>query len=196
MENPGLIIQHLRSLSGLSVRNAAEKLGRSIGWLSEIENNCGTARITEDEFSRVVEALNGAKHRSQFKTWVASHRNQDHSARLFDGAALKFIRIRKGLSLHNAGKLTHLSIGYLSKIETGLKPVSLELRNQIMIAYGYSPSSFKNLSTDPVRSKVVPIAFKLEILMNRLSKEQMDAVFVLVQNLWKTASPNDNSNSK
>ena len=36
MENYGVIIRHLRLLAGLSVQQAARKLGRSIGWLSEI----------------------------------------------------------------------------------------------------------------------------------------------------------------
>ena len=41
----------------------------------------------------------------------------------------------------------------LSKLENGGRPVTLERRNQMMAAYGYHQSSFKNLSTDPVRSK-------------------------------------------
>ncbi len=50
MENHGIIIQHLRLLAGLSVRQASKKIQRSLGWLSEIENNNGRSRLTENEF--------------------------------------------------------------------------------------------------------------------------------------------------
>lgn len=188
MESYGLIIHHLRILAGLSVRETAEKIGRSVGWLSEIENNCGTARITDEEFNRIVVALGGAKHRPMFKTWVASLQNQDRAAKTFDGAVLKFIRLRKELSIGEAAKRTGLSKGYLSKIENGFKAVDLELRNRIMVAYGYSPTSFKNLSTDPVRSKAVPLKYKLDILLNQLPETQIESVFRFVQELSSTAA--------
>jgi hypothetical protein len=52
-----------------------------------------------------------------------------------------------------------------------------------MGAYGYSPSSFKNLSTDPVRSKVVPALFKLKILLGNMSEDQIEAVFSYAKKL-------------
>lgn len=181
MDNYGLIIQRLRLLAGLSVREAAKKIGRSIGWLSEIENQCGTARITEHEFNRIIELLDGTKHRAMFKTWIAGFKNRERLDKVFDGAVLKFVRLKKELSLAKASKLTMLSAPQLSKLENGLKPVSFEIRNQIMAAYGYSPTSFKNFSTDPVRSKVVPIEFKLTILLNSLEGEQIEQVFRYAQ---------------
>ncbi len=183
MENYGVIIQHLRTLAGLSVRDAAKKINRSNGWLSEIENSSGTARITESEFNRIVEVLDGTKHKAMFRTWAANFRNRERVEKTFDGAVLKFIRIKKEIDLRKASKLTGLSIGYISKLETGIKPVSFEMRNRIMIGYGYSPSSFKNLSTDPVRSKAVPLLYKLEILLNELPMGQIESVFQFVQQL-------------
>jgi len=179
----GLIIKHLREHSGLSVRKLAEKIGKSIGWVSEIENNCGTARLTESEFQRIVNLLDGGKHREMFRTWVANHKNGERVDRTFDGAVLKFIRRKKLLSLTDAAKLADLSVGYLSKIERGARPATNELRKQIMLAYGYSPSSFKNLATDPVRSKTVPLRFKLEILMRQLSEAEVETLYDYVQNL-------------
>jgi transcriptional regulator with XRE-family HTH domain len=183
MENYGIIIRHLRRLAGLSVRATAEKIGRSVGWLSEIENNHGTARLNETEFNRIVEVLDGTKHRAMFKTWAANHKNRENAEKPFDGAVLRFIRIKKALSLRDASKAVGLSIAYLSKLETGLKPVTLEMRNRIMTGYGYSPSSFKNLATDPVRSKAVPLSFKLDILLNGLSEKQIETVFHFVQDI-------------
>lgn len=140
MENYGVIIRHLRTLAGLSVRDTAKKVGRSIGWLSEIENNCGTARLSEPEFNRIVEQLGGSKHRALFKTWAANHRNRERIEKTFDGAVLKFIRIKKGIDLRKASKLTGLSVGYISKLENGLKPVTLEMRNRLMVGYTTSTS--------------------------------------------------------
>ena len=177
MESYGVIIQQLRTLAGLSVQNTAKKIGRSKGWLSEVENNSGNSRISELEFNRIVDILNGTKHRPMFKTWAATAKNRDQVARTFDGAVLKYIRIKKEITLLKASKLTRLSVAYISKLETGVKSVSLEIRNSIMRAYGYSPSSFKNLSTDPTRSKVVPVRFKLEILLNVLDIKDLNEVF-------------------
>jgi transcriptional regulator with XRE-family HTH domain len=183
MEKHGLIIRHLRTLASLSVRDAARKIGRSTGWLSEIENNTGTARLSETEFDRIVDLLDGSKHRAMFKTWASSLKRGALVERTYDGAVLKFIRLRKGLSLREASRLARLSPGYISKMETGLKPVSKEMRNQVMTAYGYSPTSFKNLSTNPVRSKAVPVPFKLEILLHALSDAQTGEVFRFAQAL-------------
>jgi transcriptional regulator with XRE-family HTH domain len=177
MENHGLIIRNLRKLAGLSVRATAKKIGRSTGWLSEIENSRGKARLTEREFERIVALLDGAKHRASFRIWVANHKNRERTVKTFEGAVLKFIRIKKGLGLVAGAKATRLSVGYLSKIETGAKPVTLEMRNRILKAYGYSPSSWKNLATDPVRSKAVPLRYKLDILLNDLSEKEVEAVF-------------------
>lgn len=189
MDNAGVIIQHLRILAGLSVRETAKKINRSIGWLSELENSRGSARITEEEFNRIVGLLDGSKHKAMFKTWVANVKNRQRVESTFDGAVLKFIRIKKGLTLEKARELTNLSVGSLSKIETGLKPATLDMRNRIMVGYGYSPTSFKNLATDPVRSKAVPLRFKLKILLNELDTDKICSVFEFTREIL--ASSND-----
>ncbi|MFN9066130.1 MAG: helix-turn-helix domain-containing protein, partial [Bdellovibrionales bacterium] len=196
MDNAGVIIQHLRTLAGLSVRETAKKINRSVGWLSEIENSQGTARISEIEFNRIVETLGGSKHRALFKTWVANAKNRERLDKSFDGAVLKFIRIKKGLSLDKACELTKLSASYLSKLENGHKPVTLEMRNRIMQGYGYSPSSFKNLATDPVRSKAVTLRYKLEILLNELETEKIASVFEFVRNIVALAEPTKQHSNK
>jgi transcriptional regulator with XRE-family HTH domain len=58
MDNSGIIIRHLRRLNGLSLQGLSEKIGRSIGWLSEIENDSGESRLTEAEFDREPVDLN------------------------------------------------------------------------------------------------------------------------------------------
>lgn len=93
-ENYGLILKLLRQQMRLSVRDFSKKINRSIGWISEMENGCGTARITEQEFDALVALLGANGQRSQFKTWVANHKNAERVDRTFEGAILKFVRIR------------------------------------------------------------------------------------------------------
>jgi transcriptional regulator with XRE-family HTH domain len=172
-----MIIRLLRKRAGFSIHKTANLIRKSAGWLCEIENGQRNSQLSAVDFDRVVEILGGAGERHQFKTWIAGLKNQDRSNKVFDGAVLKFIRIKKGLSLSSGARKIGISKGYLSKLETGAAPISLERRNQIMIAYGYNPSSFKNLSTDPVRSKAVPSRFKFQIMMQQLSAEQAESFF-------------------
>jgi len=88
-KNYGLIIWHLRKQAGFSVQKLAEKIGRSAGWLSEVENSSGACRLTEAEFERIVALLDGGKHREMFRTWVANHHNAERVDRTFDGAVIK-----------------------------------------------------------------------------------------------------------
>jgi len=185
LENHGLIIRKLRKLRGLNVRNAAENIGRSIGWLSEIENGTGTARLTEMEFDRIVTALDGSHHKAMFRTWVATYKKEEDIDKTFEGAVLRHIRLKKEFTLLDASLLTGLSRGYLCNLEMGRKPMTLKIRNQILKSYGYMPKSFKNFATDPVRSKVVPLAYKFKIWLHSLSPEQAENFYsqTLSQNL-------------
>jgi transcriptional regulator with XRE-family HTH domain len=176
-ENYGMIIRLLRRRCGLSIQNAAEKIGRSAGWLCEVENGAGTCRLTSEEFDRIVELLGGSGERYLFKTWVAGLRNQARVSKIYDGAVLKYIRLKRGLSLTTAARLAGLSKGYLSKLETGGAEVKVERRNELMRVYGYSPSSFKNLSTDPARSAVVPDRFKFQILLQTVSMQNAEQIY-------------------
>ncbi len=182
-ENYGLILKLLRQQMRLSVREFSKKITRSIGWISEIENGRGTARLTGAEFDVLVELLGASKWRGQFKTWVANYKNAERIDRTFEGAVLKYVRLKSGIRLEDAAKAAALSACYLSKIENGHKPPPLEVRNRILIACGYSPGSFKNLSTDPVRSKAVPSSYKLSILLKKLSEEKITEIFAFAQNL-------------
>jgi len=170
-------------MSGLSVQKTALKIQRSKGWLSEIENNKGNSKLSEKEFNRIIRILDGDKYRPLFKTWAATEKNKNQTNKIFDGAVLKYIRIKKEIKIQDTEKLIGISVSYLSKIESGLKPVDLALRNKVMKGYGYSPSSFKNLSTDPIRSKTVPLKYKLEILLNQIGEKDIESIFDFIQNL-------------
>lgn len=181
--NYGLIVKHLRTMAGLSVQLLAKKIGKSAGWVSEIENENGRCRLTEQAFEQIVEALDGKSRRAMFRTWVANHKNLERVDRTFDGAVLKYIRRRQGISVPTAAQLTGLSMSHLSNLENGKRNMTHDLRVRLMKTYGYSPSSFKNLSTDPVRSKAVPCLYKLKILLGQMSDHQIEAVYNFARNL-------------
>lgn len=177
LENHGIILRELRRRSEFSVQKAAQMIQKSTGWLSEVETGGGTCRLTSSEFERILKILGGTNFRPMFKTWIANHKNQEKVSKVFDGAVLRYIRVKKGFSLTAAAKQMGFSKGYLSRLETGASPMTLKLRNKIMKVYGYSPSSFKNLSTDPVRSKVVPSKYKFDIFLRALSPEEAEIIF-------------------
>lgn len=182
-ENYGLILKILRQKSGLSVREHSKRINKSPGWLSEVENGRGLAKLSESEFERIIALLGATGHRAYFKTWVANHRNAERVDRSMEGAILKFVRVKKGLRLEVVAANAAVSACYLSRVENGHKPPPLELRNRILIACGYSPTSFKNLSSDPIKSRAVPYSYKLNILLKKLPEEKIAEVFGFAQSL-------------
>jgi transcriptional regulator with XRE-family HTH domain len=179
LENHGIIIRELRTRAGFSVQKTAKMIQKSAGWLSEIESGRGTCRLTSTDFEHVIGILKGTSYRPMFKTWIANHKNQEKISKAFDGAVLKHIRSKKerGLTLTAAAKQVGISKGYLSRLEKGACPMTLKLRIKIMKAYGYNPSSFKNLSSDPVRSKAVPTKYKFDIFLRTLTSEEAEKLF-------------------
>ena len=66
MTNYGVVLRKLRELKQLQMKQAAKLIHRSAGWLSEIENDKGHARIGLEEFERIVAAYGGQAHRDKF----------------------------------------------------------------------------------------------------------------------------------
>jgi transcriptional regulator with XRE-family HTH domain len=179
MEHQGVVLRKLRLLNGFSVKQASKKVGRGVGWISEVENGRGSSRLTPAEFERVVAIYAGEKYRKQFSLWIANaHKATRGDEKMsFDGAVLKYVRTKAGLSLMEAAKELELDKGNLSRIEHGIYPVSSDLRDRMMRVYGYSPASFKNFASEDKRAKSVPVMFKLEILLNRMSDKAIEALF-------------------
>ncbi|MCC7405285.1 MAG: helix-turn-helix transcriptional regulator, partial [Bdellovibrionales bacterium] len=99
----------MRKTQGLSLQQAAEKLNRSAGWLSEVENSRGRSTIDREEFERVIGLLNGDKHRDMFRTWISNQLNLERVDRTFDGAVLKHVRLKQELRLKEAAKKLGMS---------------------------------------------------------------------------------------
>ena len=180
MNNYGVILKRLRLLNRLTIKEAAKKIGKSTGWICEIENAKGAVRIWPDEFERLVTAYEGEAYRKQFGAWVAKANLQDRNGRFppsFGGSVLKYLRTKKEMSLAEAASIAGLTASYLSYLETGTKRLSPALRDRLMKVYGYSPSSFKNFACEDKRAKNVPVRFKLEALLKQLDNEHIEEIF-------------------
>ena len=181
MNHYGVILRKLRETNRLPIKEAAKKIERSAGWLSEIENGKGAARIHPQEFERIVAVYGGEPYRKQFGIWVAKQHKSDKSSQevSFNGAVLKFLRKKAKLTIEEAAKRASLSKCYMSYLENGVKPLSLELRNRLLRIYGYSPSSFKNFTTEDKRAKNIPVRYKLEILLGQMDEQEIENLFLV-----------------
>ena len=176
MTNYGVV---LRKLNQLPIKQAAKLVGRSAGWLSEIENDRGEARIGLDEFERIIQAYGGQKHRDKFKIWIANaHRPAlSRPAIGFDGAILRYLREKADLSGEEVSRDIGVSKSHLCNLEKGRRYISAELRNKLLQLYGYSPSSYRNFTTEDKRAKNIPIRYKLDILLTQLREESIEELF-------------------
>lgn len=82
MNRYGVILKKLRELNQLTVKQAAQKIGRSSGWISQVENDRGAARLKADVFERIVTACNGESYRKQFGAWISRSRRVKINLRL------------------------------------------------------------------------------------------------------------------
>jgi transcriptional regulator with XRE-family HTH domain len=160
MNHYGVILRKLRLLNKLQIKTAAARIGRSAGWLSEIENGKGAARIHAQEFDRIVAVYGGEAYRKQFGIWVAKANKPEapQGELSFAGPVLKYLRVKAGRSVAAAAREAGISRCYLSYLETGVKPLSNERRDQLMRLYGYSPGSYKNFTTEDKRAKNIQTA--------------------------------------
>lgn len=179
MNNYGVILRKLRELNRLPLKEAAKRIEKSAGWLSEVENGKGAARIHPQEFERIVAAYGGEPYRKQFGIWVAkAHRPaHSHNEIQFNGPVLRYLRQKANLTLKAAAQKAELSQCYLSYLETGVKPLANDLRDRLMRIYGYSPASFKNFTTEDKRSKNIPVRYKLDVLLRHLNEANIEKVF-------------------
>lgn len=179
MNHYGVILRKLRELKQLPIKEAAKRIERSAGWLSEIENAKGAARIHPQEFERIVAAYDGETYRKQFGIWVAQANKPAAAPKeiQFTGPVLRYLREKANLSLGAAASQAGLSRCYLSYLETGVKPLPNDLRDRLMRLYGYSPASFKNFTTEDKRAKSIPIRYKLGVLLRHLGETEIERVF-------------------
>ena len=189
MDNYGVVLKRLRVEKSIPIKRAAKLINKSVGWLSEIENGKGFARICQSEFERIVSAYGGNVERQKFSGWIATDTKGHAKPSLcFDGAILKFLREKSAFSLEKAAQALKIHKTDLSKIENGWRPISVKKRNQILEVYGYSPASFKNFNSEDKRSKNVPARFKINIVLNRLNETSLLEVLKFALSLTNGSS--------
>lgn len=193
MKHQGVILRRLRAINRLTIHEASKVIGRSVGWLSEIENGRGEARIDPDEFERIIAAYGGGKYRDKFPLWIANESKgiPDEKPLSFDGAILRYLRKKADLSQERAARAISVSAAHLCNLERGKRVLSTEHRNTLLKEYGYSSSSFRNFTTADKRAKNIPVRTKLNILLDRMPEESAQAVFAFALDLL--SHPNERS---
>lgn len=177
MENYGVILRKLRELKKLPIKRAANHIGRSAGWLSEVENGRGNARLSSHEFERIVEAYDGEAYRKQFGLWIAKSKKAGLSSSEdinLNGAILKYLRQKAKMTIAQAAQKVGLSDRTISAMELGKRTIKPELKDRLTRLYGYSPSSFKNFTTEDKRSKKIPAHYKLNILLKQMDETKIE----------------------
>jgi transcriptional regulator with XRE-family HTH domain len=178
MSGNGVVLKRLREMNKLKVKEAAALIGKSTGWLSQVENGQGFARLKPQEFERIVTLYGGDSLKPKFTGWMASETKAEKKKEIsLDGAVLKYLREKAGLSLHQASEKLGLSKRYLSNLENGHKPIRLELREKLMRTYHYSPASFRNFTDVDKRAGNIPSRYKLNILLNQMDRAKIEKVF-------------------
>ncbi|HMN66901.1 MAG TPA: helix-turn-helix transcriptional regulator [Bdellovibrionales bacterium] len=180
MENYGVILRKLRELKRLPIKQAAKHIGRSAGWLSEVENGRGYAKLRPAEFERIVAAYDGEAYRKQFGLWIAKSKGPSPlSSENINttGAILKYLRKKTKMTLAQVGQEVGLSGRTISAMELGKRNIRPELKDQLTRLYGYSPASFKNFTTEDKRAKNIPARYKLDMLIHRLDPVHIEQIY-------------------
>lgn len=179
MESNGVILRKLRELKRLKIKEAAALIGRGAGWLCEVENGKGNARLFPSEFDRIVELYGGNAYKNQFGGWVKKAKAPPIPIqnKVFSGAILKYLRKKAKLTLLEATQRTGISRTHISAIETGRRNVPNKIRDTLMEAYGYSPVSFRNFATEDKRAKNIPTRYKLDLLLLQMDELRIQVLF-------------------
>ena len=187
MECTGVILRKLREINKFTLKQAAQKLERSAGWLSEIENEKGNARIDATEFERIVRFYGGEPYRKQFGAWIAKSKVNEQKSKIlcFDGPILRYLRNKAQLTLAQVSVRTNLSQGYLADIENGNRRIDQNLRDLLLGIYGYSPASFRNFTSKDKRAANIPVRYKLNIVLRKLNDTDIERIFSFAINSLK-----------
>ena len=141
MKKERILLKKLREQNGLSLSEAAKRLGKGKSWLSEVENNKGKSVLRPKDYEYIYAFYNGDKYKRHFGFWIKEAlSSKPRKGFLLNGAIYKFLRCKKAkLSLDDASQKAAISKGYLSKIENGQKNPTKKLKEALLNAYGSMP---------------------------------------------------------
>ena len=186
MTNPGVVLRKLRKKNNLKIKEAAKLIGRSVGWLSGVENEAQACRLKESEYQRILQLYNAQDHQKLIHACLSQSRKHDEDAKpiVYDGSILKYLRIKAGKSITAVASEMDCAPSLLSQIENGKRSVGIEMRKRLLRIYGYSPESFKNFYSREKRALNIPARFHLEILLPHLTEQMTLAVFDYASELF------------
>ena len=104
MNQYGSILRTVRAHCGLSLKQAASMIERSVGWLCEVEAGKPSSKCSKEEFERII-ACYGVEFDARacgYMFWT--HQTQSPEGNSFDGAILKYLRTKSGSSLKAAAQ--------------------------------------------------------------------------------------------
>jgi transcriptional regulator with XRE-family HTH domain len=185
MKNQAVILKRLRELKGLTVAEAASQLKCSVGWLSGIENDNSLCKIDQQRLQNILQFYEFDQQKEVIRGWLSRQLSEQGRAEQLnlDGSILRFMREKANLTLSEASKLTGKSSANLGKIENGYRPISRKHRDFLVSCYGFSPSSFNNYTSMERHGHLVPIRYRLNILVRKLSDENLNRVFGFAKTL-------------
>ena len=149
MESERVILKRLREINGLTIRQAAEQVGRSIGWLSEIETGSRKCALKVRDREKLMQLYKADKYKRQFGSWLTNAQKETNKQKApsLDGAIYKYLRTEKAkMTLKKVALRLGVSLGYLSKIESNQRTPKKEMKEKMLKLYGYSVNSFRNFS--------------------------------------------------
>jgi len=186
MKNPGVVLRKLRERNNLKIKEAAKLIGRSVGWLSGVENEVQACRLKESEYQRILELYKAEDHQKLVHACLSQSRKPDEDTTpiVYDGSILKYLRIKAGKSISAVASEMDCAASLLSQIENGKRFVGMKMRNRLLRVYGYSPESFKNFYSREKRALNIPARFHLEILLPHLTEQMTLAVFDYASKLF------------
>lgn len=178
MDSYGTIIKKVRNSENLTLKEAALKLNVSVGWLSEVENNRGKAKLTKQKYEEIINLLNGKKYKPLFGRWVLAESKKEKCLPLLIGPTLKHYRKRANLKQSEAAHLLGFSTAYLSLVENGQELLSDKRLNQVLTLYNVSFKQYSQcIMPTNERSKRVPSKYRLDYLMSGMNESKIQKIY-------------------
>lgn len=193
MKNRGVVLRKLRQVNKLNLKQAANVIGCSVGWLSGIENESAKCRIDDGEYQRILALYNSEQHKKLIHACLSQTKTTEiRKAISYDGPILKYLRLKSKKTIFAVAIESGYSESLITQIEHGRRKASLELRNRLIKIYNYSPESFKNFYSRDKRALNVPARYYLKVILSHLTEETVLKVFDFAVELYRNNQNNVN----
>ena len=181
MNNYSAIAKKMRNDKKLSLKKASILIGKSAGWLSQLENNKLEVKLDLDGLKFIAECYGLEGEMKRYFLWASGKNNKQAKQVWYEGAIYKHMRLKSKFTLKQASQFLGVSKGQLANIEACRRSVSSNLKENMLAAYGFKKSSFQNYIHREERIKSIPVEFRIKLLMQNLKKEKLEQIFEYAQ---------------